>query len=64
MRPLEERIADIQAKIQRDLDRCQVNEETITKYRALLKQKFTLKDASFYENQFKAKDYSPDIKEV
>jgi len=40
MRPLEERISDIQAKIQRDLDRCKVDEEMIDKYRALLKQKF------------------------
>jgi len=40
MRPLEERISDIQAKIQRDLDRCQVNEVMIDKYRSLLKQKF------------------------
>jgi len=41
MRPLEERISDIQAKIQRDLDRRKVDEEMIDKYRALLKQKFT-----------------------
>jgi hypothetical protein len=46
MRPLEERIADIQAKIQRDLDRCKVDEEMIDKYRSLLKQKFAKKEKS------------------
>jgi len=46
MRPLEERIADMQAKIQRDLDRCQVDEQMIDKYRALLKQKFANKEKS------------------
>jgi len=41
MRPLEERIADMQAKLERELNRCEVNEDTIDKYRALLKQKFS-----------------------
>ena len=40
MRPLEERIADYEAKLERELNRCEVNEETVDKYRALLKQKF------------------------
>ena len=57
MRPLEERIADIQAKIQRDLDRCKVDEEMIDKYRSLLKQKFGLKDSEYYKNQFKPKEH-------
>lgn len=40
MRPLEERLADVKAKLDKELNRCEVNEETVDKYRALLKQKF------------------------
>lgn len=40
MRPLEERIADLQSKMDKKLD-CGINSEELNdRYRALLKQKF------------------------
>jgi hypothetical protein len=43
MRPLEERIAELQKKMEKKLD-CGVNSEELNdRYRALLKQKFTKK---------------------
>ena len=51
MKPLEEQLEEIKRKMERQLAKGQNCEATNKKYRELLK------DAKYYENQFKPKDY-------
>ena len=53
MKPIEEQLEEIKKKMARQLEKGQNDEKTNDTYRKLLK------DADYYQNQFKPKSFKP-----
>lgn len=63
MKAIDEKIEEVEKIMLKEYNRGQCNEVTNNKYRQLLKEKNkVLKNAEYYKNQFKPKDYNLKLK--